>query len=457
MNIIINKFGDSLAHLVRNSLFDQNRYGDSFVEGKESYREILCMAAGMVARFSSEQASAVKVCICTDDKSVMAAAIVASLAGGPDLVLPYSFSEQVLVETREHTGYTAVISENGLEIDGVEILNPADFSGDPASLSMVRGLDSEFLCLFTGGSTGKPKAWGKTVRNVFAEAMYLAKKYSFSSGDKILATVPPYHIYGFLFSVLVPLVSGAVVIERVCTFPREIINAIEQDCPTILVSVPVHYRILKGFEFSGNLLRAAFSSSGPLAPEDGAYFSEMTGVPIFEVYGSTETGGIATRCRYRGETSLRVFDNIDWKITDERLCVRSEFISPALPVDKRGYFTTGDRVEKDGRTSFKLLGRADGIVKIGGKRIDLGEIQEKITGIEGVTDCVIVPLESRNGKEADLAALVEGAVDESVVRDRIKDMVEPYALPRRIKVVHKIPRVLTGKYDRKKILDFFAQ
>ena len=313
MNIIIDKFGDSLKDLLHDTMSnaDSKNY---FVEGRLTYDDVFKMAGAIKEFFSGCYAEKRPVCLCSEDKGVIAAAVIASLAGGPDLVLPYSCSEQVLSETKTYTGFTAVITDNEAPVDNIERFNPLHERGGSGVIKMTRELDSEFLSLFTGGSTGKPKVWPKTVRNIFAEGFYHSKKYSFSENDLVLATVPPYHIYGFLFSVIIPLVSSAAVINRVCTFPREIVKSVEEDAPTILASVPVHYRVLNGIEFGSHNLRCAFSSSGPLNPDDADYFSKATGTPLVEVYGSTETGGIATRCRADGERTLRVFDNIDWKI-----------------------------------------------------------------------------------------------------------------------------------------------
>lgn len=457
MNIKIGKFGEGLTGLI-NGVFASLTGDDYFISGVTSYRDVYAMACAIKAFFDDNSGAKKTVCICTEDKGVIAASILASIAGGPDLVLPHAYSDQVLAETREYTGYSGIISDNTSFPDDLNVFMPysqKDTYFGQGVLSLQRELDSDFLYLFTGGSTGKSKVWPKTVRNVFAEALYLSKKYSFSSKDRILATVPPYHIYGFLFSVMIPLVSSAQVVQRVCTFPREIINAIEQEGPTILVSVPVHYRILKGSVIGDHVLRMAFSSAGPLNPEDGEAFTGTSGTPVVEVYGSTETGGIATRCRAKGETSLRSFDSVDWKIMDERLCVRSELISPALPVDEDGFFMTGDRVEKDGTSSFKLLGRVDGIVKVGGKRVDLGDVEEKIRSIEGVKACIVIALDARSGKDAEIAAVVEGSVTDEQLRERLRKLLEPSALPRKIKIVDKVPTMSTGKIDRKKIQKLF--
>ena len=104
-------------------------------------------------------------------------------------------------------------------------------------------------------------------------------------------------------------------------------------------------------------LRLAFSSAGMLDAADNAAFSRHNKTGVVEVYGSTETGGIATRNMAQGEEFFTPFPTIDWKICEHRLAVRSPYISPELPVDKKGFFTTNDRIEAVGTKSFALKGR----------------------------------------------------------------------------------------------------
>ncbi|MGV8056908.1 MAG: AMP-binding protein [Smithellaceae bacterium] len=63
----------------------------------------------------------------------------------------------------------------------------------------IRDPDEPFLSLFTGGSTGKPKVWSKSPRNLLSEAFYLKEKFAISEKDLFVSTVPPYHIYGLFF------------------------------------------------------------------------------------------------------------------------------------------------------------------------------------------------------------------------------------------------------------------
>jgi len=107
---------------------------------------------------------------------------------------------------------------------------------------------------------------------------------------------------------------------------------------TMLISVPVHYKALGNSIIRNNSLKIAFSSAGVLDKSDGSRFFDQTGMGIIEIYGSTETGGIASRCRSKGEVSFTPFENVDVKIRNKRIHVRSDFISPDVIRDPDGFF-----------------------------------------------------------------------------------------------------------------------
>lgn len=424
-----------------------------FIPALFAFGDVYKLAAGIIKDLPASDNPGDPLCLCTENKALIAAAFLASLAGGPQLILPYSFSGKTMREIHEALPFRRMLTDGECEApEGVEAVRINQIK--PGAAESYRPLidpDEHFLTLFTGGSTGKPKMWRKTPRNILAEAGYLVRKFRITEKDVFLATVPPYHIYGFLFSVVVPFISRAAVMPDVYVFPREIISTAGKNSASILVSVPVHYRVLKTDDLAANALRLAFSSAGMLDENDALYFSGKTGIGIHEIYGSTETGGIAARCRATGEKSWTPFDNVAWKIIDERLHVKSEFISPDLPVDENGFFQTGDRVERDGADRFVLQGRADGIVKIGGKRVDLAEIEAKIKNISGVGDAVVISLPVPQGRENDISALVVSSVGESDIRRHLSMVLEPYAIPRRIRLIDSIPVTAAGKHNRKAI------
>ncbi len=421
-----------------------------------SYGEVFELAAG-IKKNLSRRGGEKTLCLCTEKKAVTAACILASLSGACQLILPYSFSSHALMEMYEAVGFNAAISDHPEEIpSGVEIITPLPGSMADIIPEEIRNPDEPFLRLFTGGSTGKPKVWSKSPRNLFAEAFYLKEKFAISEKDLFVSTVPPYHIYGLLFSVLVPFVAHAKVLPDIYTFPQEIISTTNKHKATVLVSVPIHYRALKVNNLSAPSLKIAFSSSGVLNRSDAIHFQKKTGLGITEIYGSTETGGIASRSISEHTESWKPADVVSWKISGKRLSIRSAFASPEMERDADGFCVTGDEVQQEKGNRFVLLGRADGIVKVAGKRVDLLDVQNKILELATVRDAVVIALPAEKGRESVIAALVAGNLTEIQLKKMMQEKLEPYAMPRRIKIVSSIARTATGKTDFRRIEQIFS-
>jgi len=426
-----------------------------FIFSGYSYGDVFELAAGLkktLARRGREKV----LCLCTANKAVTAACVLASLAGSCKLILPYSFSAQAMTEMYDATGFNFAIADHPEEMPaGVETIMPIPAAIENNRTELIRDPDEPFLYLFTGGSTGKPRVWSKSPRNLFAEAIYLKKKFFLSDQDIFVATVPPYHIYGLLFSVLVPFVAHARVLPDIYTFPQEIISITKKHKASVLVSVPIHYRALKVDNLLLPSLKVAFSSSGPLDRSDGLHFYKKTGLGITEIYGSTETGGIASRSISEHTDSWKPFDAVSWKLTGSRLSVKSDFTSPEMERDPDGFCPTGDEAGEDKENRFVLLGRADGIVKVAGKRVDLLDVQNKIKTLPTVSDAVVVAFPTDKGRESVIAAVVACDLTETHLKKFLMDMLEPYAVPRRVKIVSSIARTATGKIDRRRIEKIF--
>ena len=425
-----------------------------FIYSGATFGDIYALAAGLkktLLRRGPEKC----VCLCTENKAVIAASILASLSGACKLVLPYAFSAHALMEMYEAVGFDAAIADHPEDLPGVEIITPLAGRQDDIAPETMRDPDKPFLSLFTGGSTGKPKVWSKTPRNLLAEAFYLRDKYDITSRDLLASSVPPHHIYGLLFSVLLPLLAHARVLPEVFAFPQEIISTVNRQKVTVLISVPVHYRSLKVENLSLPSLRMAFSSSGVLNRADAAFFLKKTGLGITEIYGSTETGGIASRNMTENTESWLAADVVSWRLSGKRLAVKSDFVSGEMERDMDGFCVTGDEVQPDKNNRFMLLGRADGIVKVAGKRVDLLEVQNKIQTLPLVRDVVVIGLPAEKGRENIIAALVACDLTESQLRKMMLEKLEPYAMPRRIKIVPHITRTATGKTDFRRVEKIF--
>ena len=426
-----------------------------FIFSGYSYGEIFELAAGL-KKTLSRRGEEKTLCLCTENKAVIAACILASLAGSCQLIFPYAFSAHALAEMYDAVGFNAAIADHPEEMPaGVKIITPLAGKISDIDPEEIRDPDEPFLQLFTGGSTGKPKVWSKSPRNLFAEAFYWKEKFDLSAKDLFVSTVPTYHIYGLFFSVILPFVAQAKVLSDIYTFPQEIISTTNKHKATVLVSVPIHYRSLKVDNLFAPSLKVAFSSSGVLNRSDAIHFQNKTGLGITEIYGSTETGGIAARSISEHTESWKPVDVVSWKISGKRLSIKSPFISAEMEKDSEEFCVTGDEVQPDKGNRFILLGRADGIVKVAGKRVDLLDVQNKILTLPTVIDALVVALPAEKGRESVIAAVVACKLNKIQLKKMMLEKLEPYAMPRRIKIVSSIARAATGKIDRGKIEQIF--
>ncbi len=426
-----------------------------FMTGGTLFADVYTMASSLCVQFSKLERKNRPICLAAESRGVIAAALLAALASGRVLALPHSFSARALRQMQDQTGFTAAVVDVERQLShGTQLLTAESATeAKPLPQPDLSG-ETELLQLFTGGSTGTPQIWSKSGANLFGEALFMASRYGIDGKDRIAASITPYHIYGLLFSVLIPLVSSATVVSQTPSFPAEIEHLVLQESATILVSVPAHYRALQGRDM-GDSLRLAFSSAGMLEEEDNERFCVHNDGGIVEIYGSTETGGLASRNRSRGEKSFSPLDAVQWQIREERLFVRSPFLCPDVPVDVDGYFLCGDTVKLQGagRDMFSLHGRADAITKVGGERVDLDEIRAALQKNEAVKECVVVPLVDRTGRGTRIAALVRGeGIDLRQLKHVLSVSLEPAALPKIIKIVPLIPVTIHGKYDRDAIV-----
>lgn len=453
---------DKLEQLLAELLHGPTRPEQEFVCNRSTFADIYAMASRFYLQLKNIEDKTVPVCLAAEDRGTIAAALLASLACSNTLALPHSFSSVALAQMQEATGYKVAIVDASQPNDfpqGTQFIFPEPGRTDGLSgfVSEKISLDATWLLLFTGGSTGAPRLWSKTAGNMIGEALFIAARYNIDDTDTILATVPPYHIYGLLFSVLIPLVASARVVAETPSFPAEITTLANTVSATIFASVPAHYRVLRGRKIAPSL-RIAFSSAGMLDPRDNKDFCDNNTIRVVEVYGSTETGGLATRDRWNGQKYFSPLAPVDWKIQDERLYVRSPFLSPDLSMDEQGFFLSGDRVQRHGKKEFSLHGRADAITKVGGERVDLDEIRDVLQSQDEVEECVVLAISDETGRGNRIAALVRGGgIDLKQIKKNLASSLEPAALPKHIKKVDQIPVTASGKYDRVEIQSLLSK
>ena len=230
-------------------------------------------------------------------------------------------------------------------------------------------VETTLVVVYTSGSSGEPLAIPKHLRQLDAEVAIQAHCWDALSGDAtVLATVSHQHIYGLLFRVMWPLASGRPLLAERLLYPESMVDALAQG-PSVLVTSPAHLKRLPeqldwpSVKRAG--LRLVFSSGGPLPPEAAQECMRLTGQAPIEIYGSSETGGIAWRQRANPSAlHWTTLPGVEVRVVDDQLQVRSAHLPDSQ------WFTGTDRVALH-ESGFELLGRSDRIVKIEEKRISL--------------------------------------------------------------------------------------
>jgi acyl-CoA synthetase (AMP-forming)/AMP-acid ligase II/3-hydroxymyristoyl/3-hydroxydecanoyl-(acyl carrier protein) dehydratase len=320
------------------------------------------------------------------------------------------------------------------------------------------------LVVHTSGTTGAAQAIPKRLSQLSAEIETLDAQFAALAGTAdTIATVSHQHIYGLLFKILWPLVAGRALCAQSQSFPEQLAELLAFR-PSLLVTSPAHLKRLPeqlNWAAASAGLRAVFSSGGPLPAEVALASAALLGTAPIEVYGSSETGGVAWRRREsEADDAWHPFPRIEWRVTDD--CDDGddgdllEVRSPHLFDD--AWLRVADRAEALGDGRFLLKGRSDRIVKIEEKRISLDAIEALLLASPSVAAIRLALCDEGSERRQRLAAFV---VLTDVGRDFLAQLgklalnrslttlldgvVEAVARPRRWRYLDQFPVDAQGK------------
>lgn len=344
-----------------------------------------------------------------------------------------SAGKTVYLPANNTSGTAAFLGSDGKKLIGdwpVESVNiGVEIHGEVAPLRALRGS----IVLFTSGSTGEPKAITKNLRQLDAELSTHEQLWGAAwRNARVLATVSHQHIYGLLFKVLGPLCSARCFDSATYRDPANLL-AETAHAESIWIASPAHLqRLQNDWPWHAQRLRMTFCSGGALSANAAQQFRELSGRWPIEIYGSSETGGIAQRTQEAGNIFWSPLPAIDIRVA-ETLQVRS----PHLIDD--AWFVTADQAEMDG-ARFALGARADRIVKIEGKRVALPEIEARLSTHEWIAQARAVVIErgrQRIGVVAELSTAGKQQLEilgkhifSQQLRIYLQQYFEPVVLPR---------------------------
>lgn len=333
---------------------------------------------------------------------------------------------------------------------------------EPAAtpVAVTRPLDPEALQLvvFTSGSTGQPQALPKRLRQLFDEVTALEQAFGAAApGAAVLASVSHQHVYGLLFRVLWPLATGRPLQALPLVVLEDLTELTPPGARAILVASPAHLSRLP--QVQNAPVDQVFSSGAPLPDAALPDCLRVFGRAPIEVYGSSETGGVAWRQRDPGAPlHWQALPGVEWRIEDDALWLRSPHL------DDTGWMPSADRAAAV-PGGFELRGRADRIVKIAEKRVSLTAMEAALRASPLIADLRLVPLAEPREQLGVVAVPSEAgwrlhdaqgrrALAEAL-RAGLVDVMERVALPRRFRFLPELPLNAQGKSTQARLLAEF--
>lgn len=325
--------------------------------------------------------------------------------------------------------------------------------------------------LYTSGSTGKPKGVAISLGATVAFVDWAADYVGLDENDRVSS----HSAFAFdlsIFDIYSSLVRGATIVlvpELQRGMAPFLAHLIERQAITVWYSVPsivtkmaeiclrdgrelasVRHLLVAGEAFRGGslpVIRTAF----PRARIHNLYGPTETNVVTYhEVMPSAQPEGtvpIGRACPY---ASLFVRDGVLFaggETLMEGYWHDPERTRAALVVEEgETFYCTNDSVQVDGDGILRYLGRTDAMVKIGGYRVEPGEIETVVAAIEGVREVAVVPFTMSN--ETALAAFVIGDVPTSRLTAECRRHLPAYMTPAVWMPVEEMPRNDRGKIDR---------
>ena len=352
---------------------------------------------------------------------------------------------------------------------------PALVSGTPAML------------MYTSGTTGKPKGALLSHGNLIHAGRVVSAAHELSPRDRVLSSLPLYHVNGQCIATVAPLVSGGSVVMPHRFSVSQWWPLVERYRPTWLNVVPTIIAYLtNGPELSPAQaaacrdVRFARSASAPLPPEHHRAFEARFGISVLEAMGLTECASVAfanplgpaerrlgspgrplgMEARVvapdgavlgdgeRGEIELRG-DNV-------MLGYHKDPGATARALRPGGWLATGDLGYRDGDGFYFVTGRLKELIIKGGENIAPREIDEALLKHPAVLEAAAVGIPDREYGQEILACVVlkpGAACSEDELRGHCLTELGRYKTPKQFRFVAELPKGPSGKVQRLKLVD----
>ena len=307
--------------------------------------------------------------------------------------------------------------------------------------------------VFTSGSTGMPLPYKKTWGRLALSIRNGAPRLGLLDGRShiLVGTVPPQHMYGFESTVLLALLSGNAFCAERPFYPADIAERLAAaPMPRTLVTTPVHLRTLLASKVELPALELIVSATAALDQGLAQQVETQYRTRLLEIYGSTETGQIATR-RTAESAAWRLWPDVRLSGANEAVFAQGGHLEQVTPMC--------DVIEIIGDHEFLLHGRTADLVNVAGKRSSFAYLNAQLNAIGGVTDGAFFLSNAATGSTGVArlgAAVVAPGISGAALMEQLRQRIDPVFLPRPLILVDQLPRNATGKLPQQALQELAA-
>ncbi len=227
---------------------------------------------------------------------------------------------------------------------------------------------NQFITFKTSGTSGESKLVTHSIENLEAEISYL--QTIIPKPKQVISLVPSNHIYGFLFSVILPALWRVPVL-----FSKSVTKA-QLNNNSFIIGTPFNWHYLHASLNQQPVKCWGVSASAPF--NNNLYQSlSLQGFQITEIYGSTETAGVGYR--KSADSAFTLFDYWNFQTDENRIVHKKTGKS----------FLLMDNIQIKSERIFMVEGRKDAAVQIAGNNVFLNQVKQKIISINNVSACEI--------------------------------------------------------------------
>ncbi|MDN7243478.1 fatty acid--CoA ligase family protein [Planococcus sp. N028] len=354
----------------------------------------------------------------------------------------------------------------------------ASASADHAAVSVDS--DDSAVILYTSGTTGKPKGAMLTHGNLYSNARDVGEYLQMSGNDRLIATLPVFHVFALTVVVNAPLLQGATIILLPRFNPKEVFESIKEHQATVFAGVPTMYNFMNQVpdtetsDFDSIRIAISGGSAMPVALLHS--FEEKFNVRISEGYGLSEASPVTCfnpldRERKAGSIGTSIV-NVENKVVNElgdevavgevgELIVRGPNVMKGyykMPEEtnaaiRNGWLYTGDlaRIDEDGY--LYIVDRKKDLIIVGGYNVYPREVEEVLFAHPDVLEAAVVGLPDINFGEAVHAYVVlkDPSVTIEDLRDYCKEHLAKYKVPQHVEILEELPKNTTGKILRRSL------